>query len=55
MTTKTASVLVDPNDPGYAEFPGVAFKNAAEWILLLVGAAFFALLAAFFARLTWQR
>jgi hypothetical protein len=22
-TGKTASVLVDPNDPGYAEFPGV--------------------------------
>jgi hypothetical protein len=38
-------VLVDPKQPGYAEFPGSAFKSSWEWVVLAVIAVVFAGLA----------
>ncbi|MDQ6779504.1 MAG: hypothetical protein M3071_25490 [Actinomycetota bacterium] len=38
-------VLVDPKQPGYAEFPGSPFKGAAAWIAMLIIAVVFAAIA----------
>ena len=39
------SVLVDPEQPGYAEFPGSTFELAWPWILFAAAAVFFGGLA----------
>jgi len=40
-----AVVLVDPQQPGYAELPGSMFENRWSWILLLLLGVLFAWLA----------
>ena len=47
---ETVIVLVDPKQPGYAEFPGSRFVTSWEWIIFAGGAVFFACLAVFEAR-----
>ncbi|HTX30235.1 MAG TPA: hypothetical protein VMD09_02565 [Solirubrobacteraceae bacterium] len=39
------TVLVDPHQPTYAEFPGHRYRGAGGWIMFAVAAAFVALLA----------
>ena len=47
---ETVIVLVDPKQPGYAEFPGSRFVTSWEWIIFAGIAVFFACLTVFEAR-----
>ncbi len=38
IANEPVTVLVDPQQPGYAEFPGSRFVTSWEWTILLVGA-----------------
>ena len=44
------SVLLDPTDPGYAEFPGSAATRSSSWIVMLLFAVFFGLFDVFWIR-----
>jgi hypothetical protein len=42
---QTVTVLVDPHQPGYAEFPGHRYRGAGGWIIFAAAAFVVALLA----------
>jgi hypothetical protein len=42
---ETVTVLVDPHQPGYSEFPGHRYRGAGGWIIFAVAAVLVALLA----------
>lgn len=48
------SVLLDPSDPGYAEFPGSPATKSASWIVLLVFACVFAAFDFFWGRSVYR-